>query len=89
MLDHTPALPAAPSLPQAHPGESIIGQAASGLDGADIGDDGTLGVDTARLLANDVEVARSVEGPEYAGLRTRSSTRRWPAGLTPTAHPAG
>ncbi len=70
VFDHTPALPAAPSLPSANSRESIIGQAAAGLDGVEIGDDGALEVDTARLLATDPERAGSLDGPEFQGLRT-------------------
>lgn len=70
VFDHTPALPAAPSLPPVDSRESIIGQAAAGLDGVEIAEDGVLDVDTARLLANDPERAGSLDGPEFLGVRT-------------------
>ena len=69
VFDHTPVLPAAPSLPQADPSESIIGQAAAGLAGTRVSDDGALAVDTAALLESDIQVARSLDGPENAGMR--------------------
>lgn len=87
VFDHTPALPAAPSLPLADRRESIIGQAASGLDGIEIAEDGTLGVDTARLLATDPDRAGSVDGPEFRGLHAfvdGALARRDAAEGTPT-----
>jgi hypothetical protein len=69
VFDHAPALPAAPSLPLVDPCESIIGQAAAGLDGIEIAEDGVLRVDSDLLLATDPDRARSLDGPEFQGLR--------------------
>ncbi len=70
VFDHAPALPAAPSLPQADRRESIIGQAAAGLDGVGITEVGTLDVDASVLLATGPERAGSLDGPEFRGVRT-------------------
>jgi hypothetical protein len=49
VLDSLPGLPAAPALPARHPAEGMLGQAAWGLGGVVVGDDGGLLVDTEVL----------------------------------------
>jgi methionine synthase II (cobalamin-independent) len=50
VLDRTPELPAAPTVPRLEPLESMIPQAAWGIPGVRLGDDGTLSIpDPARV----------------------------------------
>ena len=48
-LEHTPALPAAPQLPNRSGRELMVAQVASGVAGVTVADDGTLTVDARRL----------------------------------------
>ncbi len=68
VFEHTPVLPAAPSLPAVDRHESIIGQAASGLSGIEIDEDGTLTVDEPSLRGKDPQEAGSLDGPGFRGL---------------------
>lgn len=65
-----PRLPAAPSLPAAHPVEGMLAQGAWGLKGVTVADDGSLAVDADALDARHPYVeAADVGGPPFASLQ--------------------
>lgn len=65
-----PRLPAAPSLPTVHPVEGMLAQAAWGMRGVTVGDDGTLTVDAGGLDPRHPFVDDAgVGGPPFATLQ--------------------
>lgn len=53
LLESIPGLPAAPALPNRHPSEGMLGQAAAGMRGVEIGPDGSLVVTDPDGIAAD------------------------------------
>ncbi|MBV8160761.1 MAG: hypothetical protein JO265_07550 [Acidimicrobiia bacterium] len=71
VLDHHPLLPAAPQLPARSAREGMIAQAAHGIPGVSVLDDGTLSVDAAAVesaLAAGAPIDGSLHPPEHGGL---------------------
>jgi hypothetical protein len=69
VLRHTPGLPAAPTLPARSPREGMVAQAATGVRGIMVFDDGSLDIDHDRLdLVHPLE-SNGFDGPAFAGLR--------------------
>ena len=66
-LQHTPALPAAPQLPCRSRRELMVAQAASGVAGVTVADDGTIAVDAERLDPDEPVVTAPTDA-ESAGL---------------------
>jgi methionine synthase II (cobalamin-independent) len=69
-LEQQPRLPAAPSLPNRSACESMIGQAAWGIPGVRVLDDGSLQLDHAVLDADAPLTDPGIGGEPYLGLRT-------------------
>jgi hypothetical protein len=69
VLDRTPGLPASPSLPALEPREGMLAQAAWGIRGVTVGQDGTLGVDPARLDPDAPLGDRCMAGVPFATQR--------------------
>jgi hypothetical protein len=68
VLDRLPDLPAIPSLPQRSPWASMLGQAAVGIGGVTVADDGSLVVDAARVaVADDSDL--DLDHEAFDGLR--------------------
>ncbi len=68
VLERLPDLPAIPSLPQRSPAESMLGQAAVGMAGVTVDDDGDLVVDVARVrLGPDRDT--DLDHDAFGGLR--------------------
>jgi hypothetical protein len=68
VLDRLPDLPAIPSLPQRSPAESMLGQAAVGIAGVTVDDDGDLVIDAARVgLGDDRDL--DLDHDAFGGLR--------------------
>jgi len=68
VLEHIPDLPAIPSLPQRSPAESMLGQAAVGMSGVTVDDDGGLVVDAGRVVLSTDE-ATDLADDAFGGLR--------------------
>jgi hypothetical protein len=68
VLRHTPALPAAPSLPARSRRESMVAQAATGIAGVVVNDDGSLDLDHARLDP-EAPLVPGFDTDAYTGLR--------------------
>lgn len=69
VLDRTPGLPASPSLPSLEPREGMLAQAAWGIRGVTVGQDGTLAVDPGRLDPDAPLGDRCMAGVPFATLR--------------------
>lgn len=69
VLRQTPRLPAAPSLPAFSKRERMIAQAAAGVAGITVEDDGSLTVDESSLDLDDPLVDASFAAEGYTGLR--------------------
>ncbi len=69
VLDHTPGLPASPSLPALEPREGMLAQAAWGIRGVTVAQDGTLAVDPRRLDPDAPVGDRCMAGVPFATLR--------------------
>jgi hypothetical protein len=67
VLDVLADLPAAPQLPQRHPAEGMLAQAADGVAGVSVGPDGALHVDRA-ALDPEAPVDVSFDGEAWTGL---------------------
>lgn len=67
VLKHHPWLPAAPQLPRRSPLEGMIAQAARGIAGVTVGDDGTLQVDPDELDPS-APVVPMFDGAGHGGL---------------------
>ncbi len=70
VLRHLPELPAAPSLPARDPQESMLAQAAWGITGVDVREDGTLGVDPDGLDPEAPLGGGGLTGPPFVTLQT-------------------
>jgi methionine synthase II (cobalamin-independent) len=73
VLSTLPRLPAAPSLPTEHPVEGMLAQAAWGLRGVEVADDGTLSVSPDELDRHHpyaAEGGAGIVGPPFATLQT-------------------
>lgn len=68
VLRHTPGLPAAPSLPARNRRESMVAQAAKGIAGVVVGDDGSLDLDHA-ALDPEAPLDPGFDTDAYTGLR--------------------
>ena len=68
VLERLPDLPAAPSLPRRSPAESMLGQAAVGMVGLTVGDDGGLVVDPRRVRLGPDPVT-DLDHDAFGGLR--------------------
>ena len=71
VLEHHPALPAAPQLPARSAREGMIAQGADGIRGVTVLDDGTLRVDAEAVasgLAEGAPVDGSLRAPTHGGL---------------------
>jgi hypothetical protein len=70
VLEHTPLLPAAPTLPIGFPREGMLAQAAAGVAGIEVLDDGTLSI-TPDLLDPDAPLSGGgfAADPAFAGDR--------------------
>jgi hypothetical protein len=69
-LQAQPGLPAAPSLPRRSVHETMLGQAAWGVDGVDVAPDGSLVVAAPRALRPPAHLGDAdCEGDAFAGLR--------------------
>ncbi len=69
VLDRQPLLPAAPSLPVAHPLEQMIASGAWGIQGVAVGDDGSLAVEPAVMDADAPLGDLSLDGAPFETLR--------------------
>ena len=70
VLDRQPRLPAAPSLPRRSPVEGMIPQAAWGIAGVVVLQDGSLLVDEAAIDPDLPFTASGIDGEPFVGLRT-------------------
>ena len=73
VLSALPRLPAAPSLPTEHPVEGMLAQAAWGMRGVEVADDGTLAVTPDELDRHHpyaAEDGAGIGGPPFATLQT-------------------
>jgi len=68
VLERLPDLPAAPSLPRRSPAESMLGQAAVGMVGLAVDDDGGLVVDPRRVRLGPDPVT-DLDHDAFGGLR--------------------
>jgi len=68
VLRHTPTLPAAPSLPGRSPREGMVAQAACGIAGVIVGDDGSLDLDH-RALDPEAPIVPGFDTDAFVGLR--------------------
>lgn len=68
-LRYTPRLPAAPTLPGRSPREGMVAQAAIGVRGVTVDDDGGLDIDHDRLDLVDPLESTGFDSDAYAGLR--------------------
>lgn len=68
-LDVCPELPAAPTLPGRDPREGMVAQAAWGIPGVDVRDDGTIRVDVDALDPEAPVGDGTLSGPPFATLR--------------------
>lgn len=69
VLDHTPRLPAAPSLPRRSGAEGMIAQAAWGITGVSVLPDGSLLVDEGLVDPSEPLTDLGVGGEPFVGLR--------------------
>jgi hypothetical protein len=69
VLRHSPRLPYAPSLPARSRREGMIAQAAAGVAGVTVGDDGSLAVDLAAVDPEAPLAGEGFSGDAYVGLR--------------------
>jgi hypothetical protein len=69
VLERHPKLPAAPSLPNRSGVEQMIAQAAWGIPGVDVLDDGSLRVDDPRLDPRLPLTSTRIDGEPFVGLR--------------------
>jgi methionine synthase II (cobalamin-independent) len=70
VLDRTPELPAAPTLPRLDPREQMIPQAAWGIQGVHVADDGTLSVPDPSQLDPEAPLGdRDLTGPPFTTWR--------------------
>jgi hypothetical protein len=69
VLRHTPRLPAAPSLPARSRREGMVAQAAAGIQGVTVHDDGTLDLDPALVDPEAPLGDLDFAGDAYGGLR--------------------
>jgi hypothetical protein len=69
VLAAQPALPAAPSLPRRSPAESMLGQAAAGVAGVELGPDGRLVADLAQLDPTAPVGDATCDGDAFVALR--------------------
>jgi hypothetical protein len=70
VLRVNPQLPAAPQLLNVDPREGMLAQAAWGMPGVDVLDDGTLRVADPSRLDCELREPESLTGPPFSGLRT-------------------
>lgn len=70
VLEHLPELPAAPSLPARDRREGMLSQAAWGIPGVDVGEDGALTVDPGRLDPSAPLGDDALTGPPFVTLQT-------------------
>jgi hypothetical protein len=83
VLQHTPELPAIPSLPRRSPHETMLGQAVVGVRGVRITSDGGLDVDPRRMDAT-AKITPDLDHEAFAGMRAflqvargRTSPVKW------------
>ncbi|MGE3621148.1 MAG: hypothetical protein AB7L84_11870 [Acidimicrobiia bacterium] len=69
VMARQPRLPAAPSLPQRSGVEAMVAQAAWGIAGVEVLDDGSLLIDEAGIDPGRAIEGVDVDGPPYEGLR--------------------
>lgn len=69
VLRHQPRLPAAPTLPAHSPREGMLAQAAWGVRGIEVGEDGLLDIDVDQLDPHDPLVDDGFAGAAWVGLR--------------------
>lgn len=69
VLERTPRLPAAPTLPVRFPREGMLAQAGAGLGGVEVLDDGTLSVSPDDLAVTDALAEALDTDPAFAGYR--------------------
>jgi len=69
VLRHNPRLPAAPSLPARSRREGMVAQAAAGITGVTVHDDGSLSIDEAAMDPDAPLADTSFSGEAYVGLR--------------------